>query len=80
MQSSRRILIYNQFHKSVFDIIRKRSTIAAAQCPYAHQETTYSENQIVVERKSKSTTGTTCLPYSDVPGPKPIPILGNTWR
>lgn len=19
-------------------------------------------------------------PYSDVPGPKPIPLLGNTWR
>lgn len=22
----------------------------------------------------------TVLPYSEVPGPKPLPILGNTWR
>lgn len=21
-----------------------------------------------------------CRPYSEIPGPKPIPFLGNTWR
>lgn len=21
-----------------------------------------------------------CRPYSEIPGPKPIPLLGNTWR
>lgn len=21
-----------------------------------------------------------CRPYSEIPGPRPVPILGNTWR
>lgn len=21
-----------------------------------------------------------CRPYSEIPGPRPIPLLGNTWR
>lgn len=79
MQTTRKLLIYNQFNKSVFNVVRQRSTIAApvAQCPYA--ETTTSDNQVVVERV-KSKEATKYLPYSEVPGPKPIPILGNTWR
>lgn len=79
MQTSRKLLLYNQFNKSVFNAVKQRSTIAApvAQCPYA--ETTIIDNQIVVERAKTEVTGK-YLPYSQVPGPKPIPILGNTWR
>lgn len=76
MQTSRRLLIYNQFNKSVF---KQRSTIAApvAQCPYA--ESIPTDNQIIVERAQNDVVAK-YLPYSQVPGPKPIPILGNTWR
>ncbi|CAO1297165.1 unnamed protein product [Diamesa tonsa] len=39
-------------------------------CPYIQTETAYQEKSTVVEYK----------PYTEVPGPKPIPVLGNTWR
>lgn len=79
MQATRKLLIYNQFNKGVLSVIKQRSTIAApvAQCPYA--ETTTSDNQIVVARANHE-VAEKYLPYSQVPGPKPIPILGNTWR
>lgn len=76
MQTSRRLLIYNQFNKNVFDVVRQRSTIAApVACPYAET----ADNQVIVER-AKNDVAAKYLPYSQVPGPKPIPILGNTWR
>lgn len=75
MQTSQKLLIYNQFNKSVFRIFRERSTIAAPVCPYANQDA----NEFEVRQKTEVTTKS-YLPYSDVPGPKPIPILGNTWR
>jgi hypothetical protein len=80
MQTSRKLLIYNQFNKSLFSVVKQRSTIAApvAQCPYAEAATT-NDNQIIVERAKNDAVGK-YLPYSEVPGPKPIPILGNTWR
>lgn len=79
MQTTRKLLIYNQLNKNVFGVAKQRSTIAApvAQCPYA--DTTPHDNQIIVERAKNEVAGK-YLPYSQVPGPKPIPILGNTWR
>jgi hypothetical protein len=79
MLASRKLLIYNQFNKNVFSAVRRRSTIAApvTQCPFA--EPAAVDRQIVVER-AKSDATEKFLPYSQVPGPKPIPILGNTWR
>lgn len=80
MHTTRKLLIYNQFNKAVFNAVRRRSTIAApvAQCPYAEPAT--SDRQIVVERAKTTAAVEKYLPYSQVPGPKPIPILGNTWR
>lgn len=79
MQTSRKLLIYNQFNKNVFSVVKQRSTIAApvAQCPYA--DTTTVDNHVVVDR-AVNDVAAKFLPYSQVPGPKPIPILGNTWR
>jgi hypothetical protein len=82
MQSSQKLLIYNQFNKGILRVIRERSTAAATVCPYAHAA---EENEINVERTkhevAKATAATThYLPYSQVPGPKPLPIIGNTWR
>lgn len=75
MQNSQKLLIHNQFNKSVFRIIRERSTVAATVCPYANQDA----NEFEVRPKAEVATKN-YLPYSQVPGPKPIPILGNTWR
>lgn len=76
MQVSQKLLIYNQFNKSVFRIFRDRSTVAATVCPYANQQ---DANEFEVRPKAEVSTKN-YLPYSEVPGPKPIPILGNTWR
>lgn len=80
MQTSRKLLIYNQLNKNVFGVAKQRSTIAApvTQCPYG-ESTTTADSQIFVERAKSDAIGK-YLPYSQVPGPKPIPILGNTWR
>lgn len=54
-------------------IIKCQST-AATTCPHLigdHQE----EN--IVNDSDKFLNA---KPYSEVPGPKPLPILGNTWR
>lgn len=78
MQVSQKLLIYNHFNKNVLRIIRERSTVAATVCPYANPQS--DANEIDVNRVSKTEVETKYLPYSQVPGPKPIPILGNTWR
>ena len=77
MQTSQKLLIYNHFNKNVLRIIRERSTVAAAVCPYANQS---DANEFKVDRPKAEIAATKYLPYTDVPGPKPIPILGNTWR
>lgn len=77
MQSSHRLLIYNHFNKNVFRIIRGRSTVAATVCPYANQQS----DEFDIDRRPKAEVASIkYLPYSQVPGPQPIPILGNTWR
>lgn len=61
------------------------------QCPHAAAATAAvaGNNTIVSNATSASAiatesfdyAGTTAArPYSEVPGPKPLPILGNTWR
>lgn len=76
MQTSQKLLIYNQFNKSIFRVIRERSTVATTVCPYAVQTDT---NEVDIARVKNETTAK-YLPYSQVPGPKPLPIIGNTWR
>jgi hypothetical protein len=76
MQTSQKLLIYNQFNKSIFRAIRERSTVATTVCPYAVQ----TDSNDVELASVKNETTTKYLPYSQVPGPKPLPIIGNTWR
>lgn len=54
------------------------------QCPHA-----VVQNENILSNSSSATTtiDTTppftyenVRPYSEVPGPKPLPLLGNTWR
>lgn len=72
MQNLQKKIIYNHFNKNVLRIIRDRSTVAATVCPYV--------NGLDIDRPKAEITATKYLPYDDVPGPQPIPILGNTWR
>lgn len=55
-----------------------------AQCPHA-----VVQNENIISNSASTTTTTTIdtpftyenvRPYSEVPGPKPLPLLGNTWR
>lgn len=50
-----------------------RSAIASNKC-------TYATCPHAVEANSDATLNEDVKPYSEVPGPKPLPILGNTWR
>lgn len=55
------------------------------QCPHAvvQNETILSSNSssaTAIDTAPSSFTYETVRPYSEVPGPKPLPILGNTWR
>lgn len=58
------------------------------RCPHA-----VAQNENILSNSSSSSTATTATatidtpftyefvrPYSEVPGPKPLPLLGNTWR
>lgn len=31
-------------------------------------------------REAEKQDWSRCRPYSEIPGPKPMPLLGNTWR
>jgi hypothetical protein len=77
MYTMRKLSTFHHLHKNAFITnvtLRQRSTIAAVSpCPVLHN--TQNETHIKVEKVEEK-----LLPYSLVPGPKPIPILGNTWR
>lgn len=54
-----------------------------SQCPHA----VVQNESFLTNTTSTTATDTTSpithevvRPYSEVPGPKPLPILGNTWR
>lgn len=56
-----------------------------AQCPHVAANNTIVSNAssaiASTATESFDYAGTTAArPYSEVPGPKPLPILGNTWR
>lgn len=62
-----------------------------ASCPHAavvgsDSESAAPHNSINEQRAAQATTSlneyadVAPRPYSEVPGPKPLPILGNTWR
>lgn len=88
MKSSRSVRL-------ITDVIAKRTTTtttAAAKAATAEQLNYYEsacphaavQNADILKDSSSSTTNTmnfeNVRPYSEVPGPKPLPILGNTWR
>lgn len=53
-----------------------------ATCPHAAVvETANTENsQTTNQQHSTNAINENARPYSEVPGPKPLPLLGNTWR
>lgn len=66
LQFSRSILNFEKISKtSILNFERNRS-----QCAVTNIDDIYSDQKACEDLK----------PYSMIPGPKPIPILGNTWR
>ncbi|XP_068143718.1 probable cytochrome P450 301a1, mitochondrial [Drosophila tropicalis] len=59
--------------RKVATLSRKNSTEAAAACPHLLG----TEGG---EGASSTREWQNALPYNEIPGPKPLPILGNTWR
>lgn len=52
------------------------SRLASNGCPFA----TRQRSQIAPIAEVTDEILSNARPYSEVPGPKPIPLLGNTWR
>lgn len=52
------------------------STATASACP--HLANTYGSDSVPLIHRTAEWQN--ALPYEQIPGPKPIPILGNTWR
>jgi cytochrome P450 len=70
MHLSRNILNKNVTYQLLNNVaIRSRSTVAATTCPHAMDETSEHQNKLMGPKS-----------YSNVPGPKPLPVLGNSWR
>lgn len=76
----------------ITDVIAKRTTTTtpatAKAAPATAQQLNYYEsacphamvqNQSILSNDT-TTNYETVRPYSEVPGPTPLPILGNTWR
>lgn len=69
MLSSRNLTASSQFNKQLLkSIVSRYSTITS--CPHLVEE---AAGQAALKNSNAK-------PYSEVPGPKPMPILGNTWR
>lgn len=55
-----------------------------SQCPHAVVQNENilpnSTSAPIINNTTPPFTYETVRPYSEVPGPKPLPILGNTWR
>lgn len=66
MQSTSQFVRNNIFSRSSIATNGFRNTYAT--CPHA------------VVSNSHAALNEEVKPYSEVPGPRPLPILGNTWR
>uniref|UniRef100_A0A1A9WNV8 Cytochrome P450 n=1 Tax=Glossina brevipalpis TaxID=37001 RepID=A0A1A9WNV8_9MUSC len=85
------IISANQASKTAQNIqqIRNNSTTTETTCPHLSlQATTASTTTPTMKTSLISETNSIhstiewkeAIPYKEIPGPKPIPILGNTWR
>lgn len=56
--------------------LAKNARAATTGCPFSKRQ----QSQVAPTAELSEEIFANAKPYSDVPGPKPIPILGNTWR
>lgn len=58
------------------------ATAATAAAATAVQQNTSINGQRIIDVTASfdNVTEAAPRPYSEVPGPKPLPLLGNTWR
>ncbi|KAL9914288.1 putative cytochrome P450 301a1, mitochondrial [Glossina fuscipes fuscipes] len=73
----------NEASKSAcsFQQSRKNSTTTTeTTCPHLTLDTASATATATTNPLSSAAEWAIALPYNEIPGPKPIPILGNTWR
>lgn len=90
MKSTRSVRLVTEIAKRTTTTTTATNKAAAAeqlnyydtQCPHAvaQNENILSNPSLTNDIKSTPFTYENVRPYSEVPGPTPLPILGNTWR
>jgi hypothetical protein len=73
MKSSR--LILRDLNKNLPSINKLNIKDNSTTCPHFVEAATVAEAGVL-----NNAAALNAKPYSQVPGPKPLPILGNTWR
>lgn len=67
--------LYTQTKRLNSSIIADAAEVNTTVCPHLAYNVTESMSTIHHTAEWQN-----ALPYHEIPGPKPIPILGNTWR
>lgn len=75
-----KLSLINKKHRNYLKIKSENqysSTAATSTCSHLVPDVTNADE---TSSKTLNEIWNKAKPYNDVPGPKPIPILGNTWR
>lgn len=91
MKSTRSVRLVTEIAKRTTTTTTATKKAAAAeqlnyyetQCPHAVTQNNNSLSNASATINTSAPpliTSETVRPYSEVPGPKPLPLLGNTWR
>jgi len=83
-----KFLCKNLTNFDISKILRQNSTATTAGATSCPHFTNRNDNCTSTPSSASSSSSSihntiewqNALPYEEVPGPKPIPILGNTWR
>lgn len=62
------VIITNKLYSQVISVLPSVNQIKHSQAEEGNETNIDVSNWV------------NAIPYSDVPGPKPIPVLGNSWR
>lgn len=79
-RSSSKILkkIHQNIQQKQLKLIRDKSSYAT--CPVVAENGHHHTGSTTTTSTALHENAMTARPYSEVPGPKPLPLLGNTWR
>lgn len=64
------LVTQNFVRKKFVDVILRKNYATSASCPHL----------VDLEENVVANSGNKVKPYCEVPGPKPFPLVGNSWR